>query len=163
MIAAAITLMRWALNLPAKARLLDSFEHWSRLVAFAVEQVGLLEAKSRSLSEPRFINPIADTNAYMEHGETTADLKALLTTWGMETTGEGLTARDLFLKYQSAEAGGSDPLGVALVEYLPEPPRSAKQLGYALRGVLGCPVDGFRLVTERDSKTNASVWRVVCD
>lgn len=161
MVMAAITLMKWALNRPAKARLLDSFEAWSRLVAFAVEQIGELEAKAKTLPSPHFANPIADTAAYMEHGETTADLKALLQVWAMNAK-DGLSANDLFRKYQSATDGSKDPLGLALVEYLPEAPRDAKKVSYALRGVLGRPVAGYTLLTERDSATNSSVWKVAC-
>lgn len=69
MVTAAIIIMKWTLSLPSQARLLDSFKHWSRLVAFAVEQIGLLDAKTQLLSEPHFINPIADTTAYMDQGE----------------------------------------------------------------------------------------------
>lgn len=162
MATAAITLMKWALNLPTTARQLDSFDQWSRLVSFAVEQIGLLEAKTKTLSRPRFINPIADVTAYMEHGETTADLKALLVTWHLNSMEDGITARELLLKYRRAEDGNTEPLGVALMEYLPEAPRTAKALGYALRGVVGCPVEGFTLVTARDSKTNSCVWKVTC-
>lgn len=142
---------------------LASFDEWERLVRQAVVWVGQMEAEVMGEDAVDFGDPIAGIEEMAAADPEGEAFSTLLAVW-VHTAVDSVTSSELFkllLEGRSGTASGAlGALAITLAESIPSYVRNATGLGRWLGVRCNKIADGLKLVSSRNKKLNASLWRV---